>query len=109
MQMTTSPPCTLLKMASAISPISSTNTGSTLPATRNARVSARPSAATIGASPAAYTSLSSTASAVPSTLTKSSKQSRVRVKRCGWNDSTRRRPGKAPRAAAMVAAISTGW
>ena len=48
------------------------------------------------------------ASTLESTLTKSSKQSRVRVKRCGWNASTRRLSGNAPRAAAIVAAISTG-
>src|SRR5208283_6046093 len=40
-------------MADATPPTCSTNTGSTLPATRNARASARPSAATSGGSPAA--------------------------------------------------------
>ena len=49
----------------ACAAMSSTNTGSTLPATRTARASERPSAATMGASPAAYTSASSTASAWP--------------------------------------------
>ena len=47
-------------------------------AKRSARASERPSAATIGASPAAYTSARSSASTVDSTLTKSSKRSRVR-------------------------------
>ena len=46
---------------------------------RMLRASERPSAATIGASPAGYTSASSSASQVDSTFTKSSKQSRVRV------------------------------
>ena len=41
------------RSSAAIAAMSSTNTGSTLPATRSARASARPSAATIGASPAA--------------------------------------------------------
>src|SRR5262245_17216573 len=76
---TTSPSCARRRIASGISPMSSTNTGSTPPATRSARASARPSAATIGASPAGYTSARSSASAVDSTLTKSSKRSRVRV------------------------------
>ncbi len=53
MAMTTSPGCAWATMVAAIASISSTNTGSTLPATRSARASARPSAATIGASPAA--------------------------------------------------------
>ena len=39
-------------IASGSSAVASTNTGSTLPATRTARASARPSAATIGGSPA---------------------------------------------------------
>ena len=50
---TTSPSSATRRMAAGISAMSSTNTGSTLPATRTARASARPSAATIGASPAA--------------------------------------------------------
>src|SRR5690606_7853541 len=79
MMTTTSPSRTKSCMAGGTSATSSTNTGSTRPATRNARASARPSAATSGASPAAYTSVSSTASAFPITRTKSSKQSRVRV------------------------------
>ncbi|ODU62327.1 MAG: hypothetical protein ABT05_07720 [Lautropia sp. SCN 66-9] len=106
---TTSPSRATSMIAAGIAPISSTNTGSTLPATRSARANERPSAATIGGSPAAYTSASSSASGVDSTRTKSSNRSRVRVKRCGWNASTMRRPGKAPRAAASVASISTGW
>src|SRR5206468_1774606 len=76
---TTSPSRDWSRIVAGNSATSSTNTGSTLPATRSARASERPSAATIGASPAAYTSVSSTASAEPITLTKSSKQSRVRV------------------------------
>ena len=66
-------------IASGICSMVSTNTGSTLPATRTARASDLPSAATIGASPAGYTSASSSASAVESTRTKSSNRSRVRV------------------------------
>ena len=53
--------------------------GSTVPDTRTARASARPSAATMGASPAAYTSDNSRASTPFSTLTKSSNKSRVRL------------------------------
>src|SRR5262249_58437053 len=49
---TTSPARASLRIASGISAIFSTNTGSTLPAPRIARASERPSAATIGASPA---------------------------------------------------------
>src|SRR5258705_9357541 len=49
---TTSPARATRRMASGISPMSSTNTGSTLPATRTARASDRPSAATMGGSPA---------------------------------------------------------
>src|SRR5690606_39072446 len=79
MTMTTSPSSTKSSMDAAMSATSSMNTGSTRPATRMARASARPSAATSGDSPAAYTSLSNTASAWLRTRTKSSKQSRVRV------------------------------
>jgi hypothetical protein len=53
MAMTTSPAFACSRMVAGISPMSSTKTGSTLPATRKARASERPSAATIGASPAA--------------------------------------------------------
>src|SRR2546422_76808 len=49
---TTSPGRTTLRMASGMSAILSTNMGSVLPATRIARTSERPSAATIGVSPA---------------------------------------------------------
>src|SRR5712691_8030541 len=49
---TTSPLCATRRMASGSAVMSSTNTGSTLPATRTARASDRPSAAMIGASPA---------------------------------------------------------
>src|SRR5258707_2902746 len=49
---TTSPERTSLRMASGMSEIFSTNTGSVLPATRIASASDRPSAATIGVSPA---------------------------------------------------------
>src|SRR6185369_670349 len=49
---TTSPALASDASASGISTTLSTNTGSTLPATRTARARARPSAATIGASPA---------------------------------------------------------
>ena len=31
------------------------------------------------------------------------------VKGCGWNATTRRRPGQASRAARMVASTSVGW
>ena len=79
MVMTTSPARATCRMASGNCATSSTKTGSTLPATRTARESERPSAATMGASPAEYTSPSTTASASESTFTKSSKQSRVRV------------------------------
>jgi len=67
------------RSASGRSAMSSTKTGSTRPATRSARVNARPSAATMGASPAGYTSARITASACDSTRTKSSNRSRVRV------------------------------
>src|SRR6478736_1163680 len=53
MQITTSPSRALSRIARGIAAISSTKTGSTLPATRRARARERPSAATIGASPAA--------------------------------------------------------
>lgn len=53
MQMTTSPSRALSRMACGMAAMSSTNTGSTLPATRRARASERPSAATMGGSPAA--------------------------------------------------------
>lgn len=53
MQSTTSPARALSRMACGMAPMSSTNTGSTLPATRRARASVRPSAATMGGSPAA--------------------------------------------------------
>ena len=79
MHITTSPSLALSAMAWGRSTTLSMNTGSTRPATRNARARERPSAATTGASPAAYTSVSSTASALPMTFTKSSKQSRVRL------------------------------
>src|SRR5258708_5528 len=49
---TTSPGRTILRMASGMSSILSTNTGSALPARRSARTSERPSAAAIGVSPA---------------------------------------------------------
>src|ERR1700744_4304940 len=49
---TTSPSRTSVVSASGTSSTVSTNTGSVLPATRIARARARPSAATIGASPA---------------------------------------------------------
>src|SRR5204863_3654083 len=61
---TTSPLCATRRMACGSAVRCSTNTGSTLPATRTARASERPSAAMIGASPAGYTSASSSASAV---------------------------------------------
>ena len=79
MVITTSPSFAAARIAAGIAAISSTKTGSIFPATRSARTSERASAATIGASPAAYTSPSSSASTPPSTMTKSSKQSRVRV------------------------------
>src|SRR3569832_1478176 len=63
--------------------MSSTNTGSTLPRPRIARLSARPSAPAMAASPAAYTSSSTRASTCDSTMAKSSNKSRVRVYRCG--------------------------
>ena len=50
---TTSPSRTTSRIACGIVATSSTKTGSTLPATRSARASARPSAATIAGSPAA--------------------------------------------------------
>lgn len=50
---TTSPSRALPSTACGMSAIASTKTGSTLPATRSARASERPSAATMGASPAA--------------------------------------------------------
>ena len=53
MHITTSPSRAMSAMACGMSAMSSTNTGSTLPATRKARASERPSAATMGASPAA--------------------------------------------------------
>ena len=52
-----------------------------------------PSAATTGASPAAYTSVSSTASALPITFTKSSKQSRAAVA-VGLEGQHQARPGR---------------
>ena len=53
MVITTSPSRATSRIACGMAAMSSTNTGSTLPATRIARASVRPSAATIGASPAA--------------------------------------------------------
>ena len=79
MVITTSPSCAADRIAPGMSSMLSTNTGSILPATRSARASERPSAATMGVSPAAYTSPRSSASTVDRTFTKSSKQSRVRV------------------------------
>src|SRR5690606_28333682 len=79
MVITTSPSRAAERIILGMSAMSSTNTGSTVPATRIARASERPSAATTGVSPAAYTSASSRPSTDDSTLTKSSKQSRVRV------------------------------
>src|SRR6185295_16715220 len=79
MVMTTSRSSAARRMASGMAAISSTNKGSTFPATRTARASERPSAATIGGSPAAYTSASTSTSTVDSTRTKSSNRSRVRV------------------------------
>ena len=76
---TTSPARATSRIVCGMAAMSSTKTGSTLPTTRKARASERPSAATMGASPAAYTSARQSASTVDSTLTKSSKQSRVRV------------------------------
>src|SRR5580765_4426423 len=70
----------------------STNSGSSSPRLRTARQMARPSAPAIGASPAAYTSVTHSTSAPESALPKSSMRSRVRVKRCGWNASRTRRP-----------------
>src|SRR5690606_26808285 len=75
----TSPSRITLRIVAGISAMSSTNTGSPLPATRSACASVRPSAATIGCSPAAYTSASISMSVVDNTLTKSSNRSRVRV------------------------------
>ncbi|MCY1555884.1 hypothetical protein D9M68_925820 [compost metagenome] len=53
MHSTTSPARALSRIVCGNAAMSSTNTGSTLPATRSARASVRPSAATMGASPAA--------------------------------------------------------
>ena len=52
MHITTSPSAPWRQIACGMSAMSSTNSGSTLPATRTERASERPSAATIGASPA---------------------------------------------------------
>src|SRR5436305_1048455 len=65
--------------AAASSSTFSTNSGSSTPRLRTARQMARPSAPAIGASPAAYTSVTARASAPESTLPKSSIRSRVRV------------------------------
>ena len=72
----------------------STNTGSILPATRSARQE-RPSAATMGGSPAAYTSPSSSASTVDRTFTKSFETIPRAREAVGWKASTRRLSGKA--------------
>ena len=66
MHITTSPSRTVSITACGISLTSPTKRGSTRPATRTARASVRLSAATMGASPAEYTSASSTVSARPS-------------------------------------------
>src|ERR1022692_584157 len=75
---TRSPSLSTARRASASSSTRSTNTGSTKPRLRTARQMARPSAPPIGASPAAYTSVTSSTSADASTRPKSSSRSRVR-------------------------------
>src|SRR5213082_3487548 len=75
----TSPSESTSLSAAASSSTFSTNSGSSTPRLRTARQMARPSAPAIGASPAAYTSVTARASAPESTLPKSSIRSRVRV------------------------------
>ncbi len=77
--MTTSFGNATFSMAAGSSSVVSTNKGSTFPATRIARIKLLVSAATIGASPAEYTSVKITTSVPEMTRTKSSKQSRVLV------------------------------
>jgi GTP cyclohydrolase III len=69
----------MANMALGKASVDSTKSGSTFAAKRTERIKVRVSAATIGASPAAYTSVNKIASALDKTRTKSSKQSRVRV------------------------------
>ncbi len=85
-----------------------TRTGRDFASLRIERTSARLVAPAIGTSPAGYTSDSTSRSALDSTSTNFSNRSRVRVNRCGWNASSRGRPGYAPRTASSVARISTG-
>src|SRR6266566_2697753 len=62
----------------------------------------------IGCSRAGYISARKTLSAPANACPNASEKSRVRVKRCGWNAATIRRPGYDERAAWSVAAISVG-
>jgi len=76
---TTSPSRSTPRSDSARSSTRSTNTGSMSPRLRTARQMARPSAPAMGASPAAYTSVTKSTSHSLKLKPKSSNRSRVRV------------------------------
>jgi hypothetical protein len=109
MHITTSPPLATSAIACGNAAMSSTNTGSTLPATRSARASE----AAVGGNDRRFAGGIDLGQqqgvGVPEHLDEILEAvagAGVAVRLEGQHQA---RPGKAPRAAASVAAISTGW